>query len=242
MGKDYERAATPEEISKMKALVDQGMREGAFGMSTGLFYVPQSFSKTDEVIALANTNWPGTPIIACCAGDKSSARECAAEAKTLKTLGFRAVADNPAQLPALLRQIEDQAATDDFQVPKESRNMVNGDTLTALPRALRGERLRKSFALLAALHLASDQKEAGRVALASALMVPLALSFGVAGSVIAAWRPRIAVPALTFLVVAGYFITQLGPIFTSTTAGTGSINGARASTMIPCSHSATAGA
>ena len=55
--------------------------------------------------------------------------------------------------------------------------------------------------------------DAGRVALASALMVPLALSFGVAGSVIAAWRPRIAVPALTFLVVAGYFITQLGPIF-----------------------------
>ena len=126
-----------------------------------------------EVIALANTNWPGAPIIACCAGDKSPARECAAEAKTLKTLGFRAVADNPAQLPALLRQIEDQAATDDFQVPKESRNMVNGDTLTALPRALRGERLRKSFALLAALHLASDQKEAGRVALAGiAALVP----------------------------------------------------------------------
>src|SRR5258706_10703675 len=34
MGKDYDRAATAEEISKMKALVDPAMREGAFGLSS----------------------------------------------------------------------------------------------------------------------------------------------------------------------------------------------------------------
>ncbi|MBV8205314.1 MAG: amidohydrolase family protein [Acidobacteria bacterium] len=47
------RDPSPEELRKEEDLVRQGMREGAFGMSTGLFYVPQSFSKTAEVIALA---------------------------------------------------------------------------------------------------------------------------------------------------------------------------------------------
>src|SRR4051812_22059961 len=47
------RAPTADELKREQDLIRQGMREGAFGMSTGLFYVPQSFSKTDEVIALA---------------------------------------------------------------------------------------------------------------------------------------------------------------------------------------------
>jgi N-acyl-D-aspartate/D-glutamate deacylase len=47
------RAPNTDELRREQELVRQGMREGAFGMSTGLFYVPQSFSKTDEVIALA---------------------------------------------------------------------------------------------------------------------------------------------------------------------------------------------
>ncbi|HUB32079.1 MAG TPA: D-aminoacylase [Bryobacteraceae bacterium] len=47
------RKATPEEIEKMKALAAQGMRDGAFGLSTGLFYVPGNFSSTEEVIELA---------------------------------------------------------------------------------------------------------------------------------------------------------------------------------------------
>ena len=47
------RPATPDEIAKMQALVEQGMRDGAFGLSTGLFYVPGTFTPTSEVIALA---------------------------------------------------------------------------------------------------------------------------------------------------------------------------------------------
>jgi N-acyl-D-amino-acid deacylase len=52
---DVDRKATSDEIAKMQALVEQGMRDGAFGLSTGLFYVPGSFTPTDEVIALAKT-------------------------------------------------------------------------------------------------------------------------------------------------------------------------------------------
>jgi N-acyl-D-amino-acid deacylase len=53
MGKDYKRAATPEEVAKMAALVEQGMREGAAGLSSGLEYEIGSYASTEEMIALA---------------------------------------------------------------------------------------------------------------------------------------------------------------------------------------------
>ena len=52
LGQDA-RAPTPSELERMKALVAKGMCEGAIGLSAGLFYAPQSFAKTDEVVALA---------------------------------------------------------------------------------------------------------------------------------------------------------------------------------------------
>jgi N-acyl-D-aspartate/D-glutamate deacylase len=42
-----------EELKRMRALVAGAMCQGAMGLSTGLFYAPQSFAKTDEVAALA---------------------------------------------------------------------------------------------------------------------------------------------------------------------------------------------
>src|SRR5690606_2042436 len=50
---NVDRKAAPEEIRRMQALVEQGMRDGAFGLSTGLFYVPGSFTPLEEVIELA---------------------------------------------------------------------------------------------------------------------------------------------------------------------------------------------
>ena len=47
------RAPSPEELAQMRALVKRGMDEGAFGLSSGLFYTPGSYATTDEVIALA---------------------------------------------------------------------------------------------------------------------------------------------------------------------------------------------
>jgi N-acyl-D-amino-acid deacylase len=52
MGDDFKRAATPAEIEKMTALVDEGMRDGAIGLSSGLEYDPGFYSKTDELVAL----------------------------------------------------------------------------------------------------------------------------------------------------------------------------------------------
>jgi N-acyl-D-amino-acid deacylase len=50
---DANRAPTAEELDRMRALVRRGMEQGAFGLSSGLFYVPGSFAKTEEVIELA---------------------------------------------------------------------------------------------------------------------------------------------------------------------------------------------
>jgi N-acyl-D-amino-acid deacylase len=50
---EQNRSPTPEELEKMKALVEQAMRDGAVGLSTGLIYVPGVYSKTDEVLELA---------------------------------------------------------------------------------------------------------------------------------------------------------------------------------------------
>jgi dihydroorotase/N-acyl-D-amino-acid deacylase len=47
------RTATPDELERMRELVRTGMREGAFGLSTGLFYVPGNYAPLDEVVELA---------------------------------------------------------------------------------------------------------------------------------------------------------------------------------------------
>lgn len=48
-----DRAPTPEEMDRMVNMVDQAMEEGAFGLSTGLKYLPGAFAKIDEVILLS---------------------------------------------------------------------------------------------------------------------------------------------------------------------------------------------
>lgn len=42
-----------EQLNQMKSIVRQAMQDGAFGISTGLYYAPGSFSKTEEVIELS---------------------------------------------------------------------------------------------------------------------------------------------------------------------------------------------
>lgn len=50
---DDNRAPTPAELDKMKALVEQAMKDGAFGISTALIYPPGHYATTEELIELA---------------------------------------------------------------------------------------------------------------------------------------------------------------------------------------------
>lgn len=47
------RAPTAEELKQMETIVEQAMKDGAVGFSTGLIYVPGNYAATDEVVALA---------------------------------------------------------------------------------------------------------------------------------------------------------------------------------------------
>lgn len=49
-----DKAPTPSELQQMQRLVAEAMHDGAFGLSTGLLYLPGTYASTDEVVALAS--------------------------------------------------------------------------------------------------------------------------------------------------------------------------------------------
>jgi len=51
-------AASRTQVDSMRALITQAMREGAYGVGSGLFYAPQSYANTDEVIAVVSAAKP----------------------------------------------------------------------------------------------------------------------------------------------------------------------------------------
>ena len=50
-----DRAASPEELTRMRAIVATAMRQGALGVSSALEYAPAPYASTEELIALAST-------------------------------------------------------------------------------------------------------------------------------------------------------------------------------------------
>ncbi len=49
-----DQPATPEQITQMKIMLDQNMKAGAWGLSTGLEYAPGSYANTEEIIELCH--------------------------------------------------------------------------------------------------------------------------------------------------------------------------------------------
>ncbi|HEX7691171.1 MAG TPA: amidohydrolase family protein, partial [Sediminibacterium sp.] len=47
------RDPSEQELQKMEAIVEKAMKDGAVGFSTGLIYIPGTYSKTSEVVRLA---------------------------------------------------------------------------------------------------------------------------------------------------------------------------------------------
>jgi N-acyl-D-amino-acid deacylase len=58
MGGSFMRPPTARELSRMKSAIEKAMREGALGLSTGLIYLPGTFSTTDELVELAKALTP----------------------------------------------------------------------------------------------------------------------------------------------------------------------------------------
>lgn len=53
MGGSFMRPPSEKELDEMRGHVEQAMKDGAVGMSTGLIYLPGTYAKTEEIIALA---------------------------------------------------------------------------------------------------------------------------------------------------------------------------------------------
>lgn len=56
VGPHANRPATEEEMVKMEQLLDQAMKDGAFGLSSGLIYIPGTYAGTEELIRLAKVS------------------------------------------------------------------------------------------------------------------------------------------------------------------------------------------
>lgn len=61
---DIERKATPEELEQMKSIAEAAMKNGAWGMSTGLIYVPSVYADTEEIAEIAKVIAKGGGIYA----------------------------------------------------------------------------------------------------------------------------------------------------------------------------------
>jgi diguanylate cyclase (GGDEF)-like protein len=113
----------------------------------------------------AQAAWPGVPLVACqrdadAQGPRAAQRF---DDATLKRLGFHAVAEEPAQLSALLREVEELGA-DERLLADDSQAVAPASLL--LPERLSVERLRGAFEMVASLHFAADQRGAAQAALA----------------------------------------------------------------------------
>jgi diguanylate cyclase (GGDEF)-like protein len=113
----------------------------------------------------AQADWPGAPLVAC-QRDASLAGPRAAQRfddSTLKRLGFHAVAEEPAQLSALLREVEERGTGDRLNAG-DGQSVAPASLL--LPERLCVARLRAAFETVASLHFAADQRAAAQTALA----------------------------------------------------------------------------
>ncbi len=115
----------------------------------------------------AKAFWPGAPLIACRrhVNGYQSLNLRSLDGATLKRLGFRAIADKAAQLPAMLREIEGHGATGELKLPAILEKPSEPSSLS-LPPALKAKTLRAAFDLVSSLHFIGDQTSAAHTALA----------------------------------------------------------------------------
>jgi len=114
----------------------------------------------------AKAFWPGSPLVACrrlLTGYQSlNLRNL--DGATLKRLGFRAIADKPAQLPALLRDIAGHGVTAELKLPERVQRSTSPGSFS-LPARLNNKSLRAAFDLVSSLHFIGDQAAAAHTAL-----------------------------------------------------------------------------
>jgi diguanylate cyclase (GGDEF)-like protein len=114
----------------------------------------------------AKAFWPGAPLVACRrqTNGYQSHNLRSLDSATLKRLGFLAIADKSAQLPALLREIEGHGGSGELRLPENFEPPT--ETSPSLPPKIKFSDLRAAFDLVTSLHYSGDQNGAANTALA----------------------------------------------------------------------------
>ncbi len=115
----------------------------------------------------AKAFWPGAPLVACRrqTNGYQSHNLRSLDGATLKRLGFLAIADKAAQLPALLREIEGHGGTGELKLPPSFEKLPETEP-TSLPKKIKVRDLRAAYELVSSLHFSGDQNGAANTALA----------------------------------------------------------------------------
>jgi diguanylate cyclase (GGDEF)-like protein len=118
-------------------------------------------------VAHANAFWPGAPLVACRrqSNGYQSLNLRNLDGANLKRLGFRAIADKAAQLPALLHEVEAPGITGELKLPERVQSPFDSGSFS-LPAKLNAKSLRAAFDLVSSLHFIGDQNSAAHTALA----------------------------------------------------------------------------
>ncbi len=116
----------------------------------------------------AKAFWPGAPLVACRrqTNGYQSHNLRSLDGATLKRIGFLAVADKSAQLPALLREIEGHGNSGELHFPETVEEPDEPESSSSLPPKIKASHLRAAFDLVSSLHFSGDQRGAANTALA----------------------------------------------------------------------------
>jgi len=162
------------EVEVEKALAQRQKREGVHD-SEGppplavLYEVVPGADMVELHTAIdhAKSFWPGAPLVACRrqTNGYQSHNLRSLDGATLKRLGFLAIADKSAQLPALLREIEGHGTSGELRLPEIDQRPTEAET-SSLPAKIKASHLRAAFDLVSSLHFSGDQSGAANTALA----------------------------------------------------------------------------
>jgi diguanylate cyclase (GGDEF)-like protein len=174
IGESGESARGLVESLRGAGFVATRAHENWVGSSRSLFAVLLRIDAGAEFAAVcddarrASARWPGVPLVAFHRADAEEGPARLDDA-ALARLGFRAVAEDPAQLPALLRDIEssghDAPAPDTHGVGEAARGIEDACPSILLPERLGVRSLRAAFEMVASLHFSNDQRGAASTAL-----------------------------------------------------------------------------
>jgi diguanylate cyclase (GGDEF)-like protein len=159
------------EVALTKQKNDQGLSDLDVPPPLAVLYevVPGAdMVELHTAINHAKAFWPGAPLVACRRqmNGYQSLNLRSLDGATLKRLGFLAIADKSAQLPALLREIEGRGSSGELRFPEIVERPASGRGSSSLPPKIKFNDLRAAFDLVASLHFIGDQSGAANTALA----------------------------------------------------------------------------